>query len=148
MLHKIRYIFYWCSPEYSVRWREIELNLSYTHPSPVQIKWKRTCQSRPFGWHWVETLGIWNEVIQIQNHRRLQTFNSHSHSLRFKPGLVDNVFVRWRYRGSTIVERHFFKSLEMLQREFDLEKGDLIRNLQLRHFCETEVKKVITTEDK
>lgn len=79
------------------------------------------------------------EVIRTQNHRRLYTFNSHPHSRRFKPGLVDNVFAR--YRGSTSVERHHLKSLEMLQREFDLEKGDLIGNLQLRHFYKTEVKK-------
>ena len=44
------------------------------------------------------------------------------------------------------VDKQHFKSFRQLKNEFGMENGDLYRYLQLRHFCETEIKKEISLE--
>ncbi len=64
---------------------------------------------------------------------------------QFSPGENDITFARWREKGvtaiCTLLEGKTFKTFEKLKREFDLANGDLFRYLQLRHFCETKIKK-------
>ncbi len=94
---------------------------------------------------------MWYEVVRkysLTDDSKLLIWPFQTH--KFKPGELDKTFARWRDKGMTamctLVEGQHLKSFEKLQREFDLDNGDLFRYFQLRNFYDSEIKKRISTE--
>lgn len=68
-----------------------------------------------------------------------------AYSQKFRRGQWDTTFLRWVNKGitamCTLIDGKIFKSFEVLQRQFGLDKSDLFRYFQLRHFYNTQIRK-------
>ncbi|CAJ1058984.1 unnamed protein product [Xyrichtys novacula] len=147
---QLRYVVYWCSPNYQARWKDIEMSQGQAPP-----------QSRLSGKEYRDlkgenlvvrgTLEIWYEVVKkykLTGDCKLLIWPSCTS--RFRPGMLDKTFEKWRDKGitatCTLIDKQHFKSFTSLKNEFGLENEDLYRYFQLRHFYETEVKREISVE--
>ena len=147
---QLRYIVYWCSPEYEARWKHIELNLDQSQPQ-ARLCGKEYTDQKGGNYIVEESLGIWREVVKkygLTEDCKLLIWPSQTHT--FGPSGTDHTFVWWSSRGitamCTLMERKNLKSFQDLKEEFDLENRDLFRYLQLRHFYDTEIKGSISGE--
>lgn len=147
---QLRYIVYWCSPEYQARWKHIELNLGQSQPQ-ARLGGKEYTDLKGENYIIEESLKIWKEVVKkykLAGDSKLLIWPSRTP--RFRPGEMDKTFERWSEKGitavCTLIEGHNFKSFQDLKGEFDLKNGDLFRYLQLRHFYDTEIRDGISAE--
>ncbi len=76
-----------------------------------------------------ETFEIWYDVFKNQKLTGdCKLFIWPSHTSRFRPGMLDKTFEKWRDKGMTaactLVDKQHFKSFRQLKNEFGLEQGD------------------------
>lgn len=147
---QLRYIVYWCSPNYEARWKHIELNLGQSHPQAM-LGGKEYTHHKGDNFIVEETLSIWRHVVgkyKLAGDSKLLIWPSQT--LKFRPSGIDNAFVKWNERGitamCTLIDHNNFKSFQSLKEEFSLENRDMFRYLQLRHFYDTEIKREISRE--
>ena len=147
---QLRYIVYWCSPNYQARWKDIEMRLGQAPPQS-RLSGKEYMDPKGENSIMRETFEIWYDVVKkykLTGDCKLLIWPAHTS--RFRPGILDKTFEKWRDKGitatCTLVDKQHFKSFGQLKNEFGLENGDLYRYLQLRHFYETEIKNEISLE--
>ena len=136
---QLRYIVYWCSPNYIARWKTIEMHLCRAPPQSML-----SGQAYKGGNSIInKTLDIWQEVVKkykLAGDSKLLVWPAQSPN--FKPGVMDKTYERWGMTAvCTLIDGRHFKSFEQLKREFNLANSDLFRFLQLRHFYDNEIKK-------
>ena len=147
---QLRYVVYWCSPEYQAKWKNIEFKLDKL-PPPVRLGAKDFLDIKENNTILRATLKTWSEIVKknkLENDSKLLIWPSHSSD--FGPNLLDDTFIRWTERGitaiCTLVEGKMFKNFDKLKQEFKLENGDLYRYLQLRNFYDKEVKRHLSAD--
>lgn len=66
-----------------------------------------------------------------------------SHTPKFRPGVLDKTFEKWRDKRitamCTLMDKQYFKSSREIKNEFGLENADLFRYLQVRHYYDAEI---------
>lgn len=147
---QLRYIVHWCSPHYQARWKDIEVKLGQAPPQ-AKLGGKEHIHYREENSILKETFRIWYEVVRKYNltdNSKLLIWPFQTHT--FKPAELDKTFERWEDKGMTamctLVEGQHLKPFRKLQREFDLDNGDLFRYFQLKSYYDSEIKKGISIE--
>lgn len=147
---QLKYMVCWCSPEYYAKWKNIELTQSKSLPQ-TRLGEKHYRRQEDDNFTVSETLKTWTDIVRkykLEGDCRLLLWPSQT--TLFRPGQTDKTFTTWTDRGitaiCTLTEGNVFKSFERVKNEFELENKDLFRFLQLRHFFDTQVKTVISSE--
>uniref|UniRef100_A0A669CJ85 Reverse transcriptase domain-containing protein n=1 Tax=Oreochromis niloticus TaxID=8128 RepID=A0A669CJ85_ORENI len=147
---QLRYIVYWCSPDYTSKWKCIEINYCSSCDPQARLG-EETIQPTNVNLITEFTIKLW--WIIVKKYRIIEDCKLliwPAYSQKFQSGQWDSTFLRWVNKGitamSTLIDGKTFKSFENLQKQFGLEKSDLFRYFQLRHFYNTEIRKKLLRE--
>uniref|UniRef100_A0A669E9I5 Reverse transcriptase zinc-binding domain-containing protein n=1 Tax=Oreochromis niloticus TaxID=8128 RepID=A0A669E9I5_ORENI len=147
---QLRYIVYWCSPDYTSKWKRIEINYCSSCDPQARLG-EETIQPTNVNLITEFTIKLW--WIIVKKYRIIEDCKLliwPAYSQKFQSGQWDSTFLRWVNKGitamSTLIDGKTFKSFENLQKQFGLEKSDLFRYFQLRHFYNTEIRKKLLRE--
>ncbi|XP_032420479.1 uncharacterized protein LOC116721017 [Xiphophorus hellerii] len=138
----------WCDPTCEAKWKEVDL--SY-RDIPLQswlgdhcfIKKHIDSDLIPL---WIKgPLDIWHKILkQVKTERNARILRWPVYDRDFLPARMDKRFTQWSQKGITsywkITKNNELKSFKQLQDNYNLEKCDFFRYLQLRHYYNKSIK--------
>ena len=143
-----------CNPEYSARWKDIEVSLIKDPPITAILgndnlsKFINTVKNP-----WLKfQIKVWKSVrdeYHLQN--KTKVIRWCAYDTDFKPNQLDSRFKFWSTKGITtfysIIEKGQLKDFQTLKRKYDLERQDFYRYLQLRSYFDQHIKHTLELED-
>lgn len=142
---QLKYIYCWCNPFYSSRWKDIEVG---TLEQPIQSFLgdkenydKNKMYLNPIIKH---TFSVWFGIIKtlkIQKH--VKKLKWVSHDKKFVPAKLDQSYKYWERKGITawcVLENNGrLESFQNLEQRFELGRHDFFRFLQMRDYYNKEI---------
>ncbi len=143
---QLQYIVYWCKEDYDAKWKELEFSqLDIPLQSLLGDKVLKTIYSKKLCDLTKTPLNIWfKEMSKAHLERKARLLRWIEHDGDFKPAQLDLRFKELTRRGITsycvISSDTGLHSFQQLQENYDLEKQDFYRYLQLRHHFDRNIK--------
>lgn len=142
-----KYLVNLCNPTYQAKWKDIEITLMNDPPLQAILAHKN------LGGYiektqnlWIKAqLKIWNIIKEeYKLNDKLQIIQWCAYDTEFKPNQMDYRFKSWISKGIltfySLTEKGLLKDFESLKKEYNLDKSDFYRYLQLRNHFENNIK--------
>lgn len=136
---QIRPLINLCNPSFQARWKDIELSTLVDPPVQAILPQKHLgkCIDKVQN-PWIKVqLKIWNMIRDEYKLNKLQTIQWCAYDPEFKPNAIDKRFKSWILKGITtyhsLTEKGQLKNFEKLKEDYNLEKTDFFRFLQVRN---------------
>ena len=147
---QLRPLVYWFDTSYTARWKDIEQTLIPGIPLAAVIGDEnliKKIQGKNNPWVNI-SLKIWLEIIKkFVLGKGVKMLKWCAYDTNFIPNTTDSRFQDWIKKGITyhytLIQGGTLKSFEILQRRNGLEKSDLFRYFQLRHYINQEMNDVM-----
>ena len=150
---QLRPLVYWFNTSCVARWKDIEKALIPGIPLAAVIGDENLIKKiKGKNNPWVNiSLKIWLEIIRrFGLGRGVKMLKWCAYDTTFTPNSTDSGFQAWIKKGITchytLVQGGVLMSFEMLQRRYGLEKSDLFRFFQIRHYINQEMNDVMHLE--
>lgn len=145
---QLRILMCWCDPSFEAKWKEMDQSYfdtplqSMLGDRPLLTKYV-TSQLLPI---WIVVpINTWFKIIKDSDtERSAKLLRWPAYDSDFLPSKIDKGFAQWSQKGITgywaISEKNVLKSFSQLSETYSLEKHDLYRYFQLRHYFDKNVK--------
>lgn len=143
-----------CSPIYDAAWKEIEGTEINGIPITALLSDNKLQVEQNISEHSISDnfFKPWQEIVNKCNLRDVsKIMRWRANDSDFTPNKIDSRFKMWITKGLTtyfsFTNKGIFKSFESLQKDNGLEKDDIFRYLQVRHYFNSNFKRKLDTGD-